>query len=484
MNVKLIVQKKDVNTLQENFFANANKDLKKLYVLIGGLKESGYDVLEELLIDLKARKLILLGIDKKYTTKRMLEGLYKYTKNIFLYNNNGQSELATNIFIFEYETRSEIYLLSGNFSDNLVSEDKVIYTHLTYNLKDAKDKSSYSEYIDTILQELKQEEYKKLSKEYIGFLSQSKEIFTTKQYVHNVMSISELLEKSEKEITDAKGEKKISSEDKVNIPKFDLNEIDSVNIDIEEELKKENIRDTEILEKIEVKKIKVTKKSKKENEKAEQVEEHEIKDTSFNANDVLNIEDMLFEKADIRLDKKNVDKLLKENKKKKEKSEGNKVSGSGLNKKIDLEKVSNIVMEMKAKPSKGKELTAIKVPNQIRKLIPSFFYTGTEGISIKKIDGQYKESNIILEIIDIRSNKKLKDMDAQISFKSGQTHISFVSEKLKEVEYLEGDIARIIKLSNDTYHIEIVPKDIEEYNLWKKMCNQTVSGSNRQFGVM
>ena len=50
MKVKLNVQNNGVNTLKERFEQNSNKDLKKVYMLIGNMKESGFDILEEFLI--------------------------------------------------------------------------------------------------------------------------------------------------------------------------------------------------------------------------------------------------------------------------------------------------------------------------------------------------------------------------------------------------------------------------------------------------
>ena len=76
------------------------------------------------------------------------------------------------------------------------------------------------------------------------------------------------------------------------------------------------------------------------------------------------------------------------------------------------------------------------------------------------------------------------DNNAKLSYKLGQTYVTFESDKLIGVQYEELDIARVIKLSKDSYHIEIIPSNMEEYNLWKKMCTNTFRGSSRQYGLM
>ena len=48
----------------------------------------------------------------------------------------------------------------------------------------------------------------------------------------------------------------------------------------------------------------------------------------------------------------------------------------------------------------------------------------------------------------------------------------------------EKDIARIIKLSSDVYHIEIISQDMQEYNIWEKLCNQKFKASTRKYGMM
>ena len=55
---------------------------------------------------------------------------------------------------------------------------------------------------------------------------------------------------------------------------------------------------------------------------------------------------------------------------------------------------------------------------------------------------------------------------------------------LNNISYEENDIVRIIKMSENEYHMEIVDKNIQEYKVWSKLCNQTFRASTKKFGVM
>ena len=95
-----------------------------------------------------------------------------------------------------------------------------------------------------------------------------------------------------------------------------------------------------------------------------------------------------------------------------------------------------------------------------------------------------RKQDITLEIIDVNNGDKYRDNLASITEVQGKTYISFNTEKLKDIYYEEKDLARIIKLSNTTYHIEIIPKTTEEYNVWKKLCTTPMRGTTRCYGIM
>ena len=117
-------------------------------------------------------------------------------------------------------------------------------------------------------------------------------------------------------------------------------------------------------------------------------------------------------------------------------------------------------------------------------MIPEFF-SFDENAKNEEINGSiYKIKNIELEIIDVNSDKKYIDKNAKIMLKQNQTYTTFTSELLENVNYEEKDIVRIIKLSNDVYHMEVISKELNEYNIWNKMCTQNMKSCDRKYGMM
>lgn len=470
MKVKLNVQNNGVNTLKERFEQNSNKDLKKVYMLIGNMKESGFDILEEFLIDLKARKFFVVGIDKKNTTRRMLEELCRYTKNVYVFNNNYENELDASTYVFEYASFARVYIASGSVSESSFTTDYSFYTEIEYDLTSNEDKASYKEFIDYIIKQAKAESFAQIDKEYVAKLVEDKEIFSTKQYTHNVMSIADLLKQ--------KGTNKVSTDNideeqpKNVVPKVDLSSMSDISFDID-------LGDVEVTEEPEIdSEIKFEELKEKEisAEKLEEIvgEEFVEEDEELEiSNEVIDMENMLFEKVNVAISRP------KSKKKDEQEEDGIK------SKKLDLEKISNLLIELPAKSIKGKDINQIRIPNYIKDMIESFFAGLNEVKTTINDDGlNEKKCEISIEIIDVNSDTKYKDNEAFMLEQQGKTYISFVSEKLVDIYYEEGDIARIIKLSNNSYHIEIIPKHTEEYNIWKKLCTKSLRGSTRMYGVM
>ena len=465
MKNTLKVQMGGVNTLKEEILSHSNSKLKKIYIIASDIKETGYDIIEECLIDLKARKFIVIGIDKKNTTKKMLEDVLKYTKNVYIWDNNSEVEISSNMLVFEYEDTAYVYTLSSSITDSLLETDLAIYNVITYDL--IEDKKEYEEYINTIVK-LAKDEFTKLTKELIDELIENKKIFSSKQFLHTIPSISELLGTTEEE--------KEKPTEKVEIPK----------IKIEKDIKDEfeiDLGDIDIAtdEDIEEKPKKESKQKTIENDIEEEAfgldeEVHDINEEPFEVSDeAIDLEAFALEDSVVKIDKKTISK------KEKKESKEEKIE---KNKKINLDKVSNIIMELASKPTKGKDIDKIKIPNYIKDMVPNFFEI-MEDAKLENIDGvDYKMIKINLEIIDVNTSQRFVDNDAYISQKQGQTYTEFISEKIIDIKYEEMDIARIIKLAKDSYHIEIIPNGIEEYNLWKKLCTNSFRGSSRQYGLM
>ena len=239
MQVKVIMQKENENTLANAISQSLEENAKKAYFFIGNFKETGYKIIEEDLIDTKTKLYFAIGIDKRTTTRSMLEGLLNYTDDVYFYSNNNMNEYVSNICVFEYTDRAYMFVSGSNISESGITTDLSLYTKITYDLKNATDKAEYKDQIKMMLKEVEEAEFTKLDKKTILSLVENKEIFSTRQYNHSVMSISELLGKKEKAEEPKKEEAKEVAEDvyktDVEIPKVDLSGSDiSIDIDIPE----------------------------------------------------------------------------------------------------------------------------------------------------------------------------------------------------------------------------------------------------------
>ena len=211
---------------------------------------------------------------------------------------------------------------------------------------------------------------------------------------------------------------------------------------------------------------------------------NELYDESMEAdeidfNETLDINDMLFDKADLKLDITKEKKPKKKATKKQEKIDDEEEIVKV--KKVNLNNITNLIFEMHSKNSKDPD--SVRVPNYVRTMIPEFF--ALDEAQSEEINGAiYKVKNIKLELVDVKANQKYQDNNAKITYKPKQSYLSFVSEYLSNVMYEEDDIIRIIKLADDEYHVEIVDKKMQEYKVWKKLCNQSFRASTKKFGMM
>lgn len=498
MNSKLFFQTTDNNTVSSKFAECFDNEPKKVYIFSGNFKEGGFDILEDNFIDSKAKKYIVIGIDKKNTTKLMLDSLIKYTKDVYVYNNNDIVEFDSGICIFEFTDKSIMYNLSSNFSESGLLNNTSMYLETIYDLKNADDKKEYKSMIKEIISKVENEESKflKLTSDRIETLQNNKEIFTTKQYVHNVKSISELLGK---EPTIKQEKKEISKNEiediyvsNMELPKIEINDddlglddIDISGIDFDFDKKEEEI-------------IKVQNKKEKNDvegkihddleniededyiDKENNLYDEELENIDFDENSTLDIADMLFTKADLKLD---IDSAKKEIKKE-ENIEQKKDDELVKVKKLNLNNISNFIYELPAKSKTIKNQNVIKIPNYISKMIPNFFELVDNSKIVEEDNNVYKIRDINLEVVDVKTGEKYTDREAKISYKVGQSFVTFNSDIFKNILYNENDIARIIKLDSKVYHIEIIPSNIQEYKLWSKVCNQEFKSSNRRYGMM
>ena len=339
----------------------------------------------------------------------MLEGLLEYSNDVFYYSNNNLNEFVSNICIFEYTDRAVMYVSGSNVSESGIQTDLSLYTKIVYDLKDANEKQEYKAQIKELQKVENIEGFSKLDKEKIEELVENKEIFSTRQYNHSVMSISELLGKKDKK-EEKKDEETIKANNEdvykkdIEIPKIDLSDI-AIDIDIPEEEKpskpKEDIAIDYVEDKItlpkdlegyeEVEKVEED-NTKEENgiDKNNELYDESMENDDIDFNQTLDINDMLFSKADVKLDIKS-SKNKSSNKNEKDQEDENVVKV----KKVNLNNITNLIFEVSAKNSK--EEGAVRVPNYVRTIIPEFF--GLDDAESEEINGTvYKVKHINYQI--------------------------------------------------------------------------------------
>ena len=455
------------------------KNPKKVYMFIGTLKESGFDLLEESIVDKKSKITLFMGIDKKNTTKGLLDNILKYTKDVYVYNNNDLKEFESNIYIFEFDKMASIYLSPSNMSESGLVNDISVFSRVVYKLNDENDNKEYKDNLKTLL-ELKKNEFTKLDEKLIQTLLDDKVIFSNKQYEHNIKSISEFIGKREikrsKELT-KKENNDIVEEDIVanefNIPVVDLSN-SNIEFDISDavECEIEVIEEQTPINLVPAKKVKSVKKHKEIEPDEKQDEISEEDKELFNG--VVDLNSMLLTKSKVKLNTVRTE-VIEEEEKDQEKI---------TFKKLDLNNISNYIFELPAKQQNGQDLDVVKIPNYIKAIIPNFFEF-SQNIKSEVINGsQNKVRDIQVEIVDVKNDTKVFDVNAKMMQKKGQTYITIMSKFFENINYEEKDIVRIIKLSSDIYHIEIVSKDMQEYKIWSKIMNKKLKGVDRRYGIM
>ena len=541
MKIDFLFQKDGENSIKEEIQNRFSDDVKKFYMFCGDIRETGFREIEEGLIDKKIKTYMVIGVDKKSTTRGMLEDMLNYTSDVYYYSNNAVNEYFSNILIFEYSKYVYMYISASKLSDSGILDDRVIYTRVMFDL--AEDIKEYSKKLEGLLKNFNNDEFEKLTKEKIEELIEKKEIFSTRQYVHTVRSISDFLDgKSETKSNDnlleedikSNSESKDKLKENIEIPKVNLNDID-IDIDIVDALQdevdssnneiikstqdkskiedslNENDEDIDIKEQEENEKESIenlndlsdfvssfiaeckAEEENKVNEKKyndsiennfENKDESNDDDTNFDANSSIDINSMLFSKADMKLKFDEPEEEKEDNDKKSDSSKNSTNEETVKIKKLNLNDVTNFIFELPSRNASGQTKDSIRIPNYIQNTIPKFFGLNEE-VKTTQINGaNYKIRDVKIEVVDVKNNAKYMDRFAKIVYKSGQTYLTFTSEVLKNIDFEECDIARIIKLSPDIYHIEIISKDMQEYKLWDKVCNQKFKSSNRKYGMM
>ena len=175
MNIKYWNQPKTAN-LEAILNEKLRKGFKKVWIVSGMTKDSGMELVYESIE--KARELgsevnVMIGIDRKNTSKDMLMKLLKMGCNLFVHINREDNKVETRIYVFENEDgESFVYQSSGKFSEGGLSTNYCLIQEVIY---EEEDKKAFENFKSVFLQGA-EEVFKSVGAEEIKLLAEKGEV--------------------------------------------------------------------------------------------------------------------------------------------------------------------------------------------------------------------------------------------------------------------------------------------------------------------
>lgn len=434
MNIKFWNQPKDI-TLEKILNEKLRRGFEKVWIVAGMTKDTGIDVIYDSLVE--ARNLgsevnIFIGIDRKNTSKDMLIKLLKIGCNLFVHINRDDSKVETRIYAFESEDGvSYVYESGGKFSEGGLINNFCLIQEISY---EAEDKKLFNNF-KSVLVGGSEKIFKNIGEEEVKLLAEKGEI-VARITERKIPSISEMygnssIESIGNDLYDENSSTKL----------FDIPENDDFNIDIDIALDGE----------LKTAELSVETQARREKE-----------------------------------DKENIDRLATEKLAKfyeagEVKEENKKVAIIKDIDDIDFSNVKIFVFELNKIIEKGLGEGEIRIPRYIYENMPYFFGDKFETL----IDDRGKERVARLfrvNILDVSTGDR--KLDENVLMYDNGKGFSIKSQVLKEMKPLEGDILRLIKVSDDEFEVELIRSGVNEYEIWERFCKHTMKNSKRKFGVM
>lgn len=437
MNIRFLNQPKDV-TLDSLLNIRLKGNFKKIWIVAGMTKDSGFDMIFDS-IEIARKNGIevnaMIGIDRKNTSKDMLMKLLKLGCNLFVHINRDDKKVETRIYVFENdEGESFIYESCGKFSEGGLSSNYCLIQEVSYL---AEDKKAYEKFKTTLLQGA-QDIFKQVGEEEVKLLAEKGEI-VTRIIDRKIPRINELYGNGsmlgndnsfDTDVYDENNSKKLFD------IKFD-NEFDiDIDIDVGGEIKKSEFS--------------AESEAKIEKEKRECVDRlADEKLAKLYEDEISRIED---KKACIIKD----------------------VSD------INFDDMKIFVMEINKIIEKGTGEGEIRIPRSLYDNVKDFF--GNDFRTITDDKGKERLAvSLKLGILDVRDGGKYED--TAILYDTGKCY-ALKSLVFRSLQSNEGDIVRFIKIADGNFELELIRKDVKEYDIWNVFCKHTMKNSKRRFGVM
>lgn len=433
MNIKFWNQPKSTN-LGKILNEKLRKGFKKVWIVAGMTKDSGADMIidsVEVARNLGTEVNVMIGIDRKNTSKDMLMKFFKLGCNLFVHINRDDKKVETRLYVFESDDESFVYQSSGKFSEGGLSTNNCLIQELIYGSEDRK----LFENFKSVFIQGAEEVFKPVGEEEIKLLAEKGEI-VARITDRKIPSISEMYGGmtmktiANDEIYDDDNSSKL----------FDIPTNDDFNIDID--ILSGDIRKTELSAETE---------AKKENKIKEDIDKL----------------------ADEKLAKFYDDGNDKENEKK--------VTIIKGNEEVNLSNAQILVFESNKIIDKGLGEGEIKIPHYLYEGMSKFFGEKFEHTTDDKSKERFA-NRMKFEILDVNTDEEYTD-DNVLLYDAGR-YFAIRSSKLNNLSIEENDILRLIKIADNEFKVEIVRKNTNEHDIWESFCKCTMKNSKRKFGIM
>ncbi len=228
MDIKFMNQPKEIklgNILNQKL----KEEFDEIWIASGFVKDSGIELLMdsfESAINNGAKLNVLIGVDRKNTSKDILLKLLTIGANLSIHVNTEEDKTETRIYAFESNKGSSyIYVAGGKLSEGGLLNNSCIITEIKYSV-DEKDK--FKVFKHQLLQGI-ENIFKSVDREDILLLAKKGEILT-RIIEREIPSINELYGNKEQII----GEKIYDESGKMSL--FNVDDLENVDIEFEDGL--------------------------------------------------------------------------------------------------------------------------------------------------------------------------------------------------------------------------------------------------------
>jgi HKD family nuclease len=441
MEIKYFNQPKDIKLGDVITEKLSKGKFDEVWLISGIAKDSGFDIIWDSLqkaIDKGTKINILIGIDKKNTSKDLLTKLLNINANVKYFNNNSEGKLETRAYIFEkYEGTSFIYLSSGKLSEGGLLENNCLVAEIKYT---GKDKDKFTEMKSKLQEEYNDDLFSVLSEEKIQNLSDSGDIFA-RITDRRIPSINDMFKS---------GSNGMQEYDESLSSGYSGEVYEEVDFDIE----LPDISEKEIEEKRPKKTIEKDKKASKKNDTVKTVNTKAI----------------------------DLEKLWKE--------QNETLAGEKSSKKIsvikdpDYKNMTTLIMQVNKITTKGVGSNEIKIPNSVFENMNEFFGWPNDFEVIETDKRKLQNTSIVkFDVLDNKNSSKELD-DNMVKIYKTERYLAINSNIINELLPNENDIIRLIKLGKKKYKAEIIRQDTPEYLIWERYCVNIIRGQSRKYGIL